>query len=121
MLWPFPGKQPVPTCFCCVLPSAVPQGQVTVLPKGISKHQCTQISGFVPFYTASPSTHAPAEPDFERFYRRLPCFLVGEEKIQASSALLSHCRCIRINELLLLFIFLIKIKSLPLAQILPSD
>lgn len=103
-------------------------GQVTVLetghltsPKGISRHHCAQIGGFGPFYTVSHSICAPAELDFERSSSKAAVFYCREEKIAASSALPSGFLCIGINELLLLFIFLIKIKSLPLAQILPSD
>lgn len=103
-------------------------GQVTVLeighlasPQGISRHHCAQIGGFGPFYIVSHSICAPAELDFERFYNKAAIFSCREKKTAASSALRSSFLCIGINELLLLFIFLIKIKSLPLAQILPSD
>lgn len=103
-------------------------GQATVLrtghlisPRATSKHHCVQIRGSGPFYAVSHSIHAPAKLNLERFYNRLDVSSCRKKEIAASSAPFSHSLCIGIHELLLLFIFLIKVKSLALAEILPLD
>lgn len=87
MLWPLPSKHHPSLHLLLLLHAAIRDGfhhgskslaSLPHLPRGIRQCHCTQIR-FVLFYTGSPSVHAPVEQDFERFYGRLPCFLVWKK------------------------------------------